>query len=135
MDERIRDRIILLRQEGMGYLAIANDVGVSRDKVRYICKSRGLGGIAADRDVERGEVCANCRKPIEQPPKQGRRKKYCSEECRRAWWAMHPDKLKKSKKAMYLCTCGYCHKPFTAYGHADRKYCSRDCYIKNRFWT
>ena len=29
--------------------------------------------------------------------------------------------------------CRECGKPFTAYGNSRRKYCSHECYIRNRF--
>lgn len=28
----------------------------------------------------------------------------------------------------------YCGKAFVAYGNKDRKYCSHDCYIRDRFY-
>lgn len=29
--------------------------------------------------------------------------------------------------------CAHCGKPFTAYGNKERKYCSHNCYISDRF--
>ncbi|RXM53885.1 RNA polymerase subunit sigma-70, partial [Clostridium tetani] len=28
----------------------------------------------------------------------------------------------------------YCGKEFSAYGNKNRKYCSHNCYIRDRFW-
>lgn len=36
-----------------------------------------------------------------------------------------PEKLK--------AVCPVCKKPFTVYGNANRKYCSHECYIEDRF--
>lgn len=41
----INHRIIELRNEGLGYKVIAKELGISRDKVRSICLSNGLGGV------------------------------------------------------------------------------------------
>jgi hypothetical protein len=61
----------------------------------------------------------------------GRRKKFCSDECRVKWWNAHQNQV--SRKAVYEFTCAYCGKSFTVYGNNHRKYCSHDCYIKDRF--
>ncbi|MCI9560414.1 MAG: hypothetical protein HFG52_14545 [Lachnospiraceae bacterium] len=52
-------------------------------------------------------------------------------ECRVKWWHEHPEKIKQ--RAVYSFTCAGCGKPFTAYGNSRRKYCSHECYIRNRF--
>ncbi len=133
MTEEIRDRIITLRSAGLGYQSIAKEVGQTRDAVRYICKSNGMGGLGADIHPE--NTCANCGKGLIQPTGKGRPRKFCCESCRRQWWKRHPDEAKKSEKAMYETTCACCGKRFVSYGNGHRRYCSRDCYIKQRFWT
>ncbi|MCR5486347.1 MAG: hypothetical protein K6F35_02320 [Lachnospiraceae bacterium] len=40
MTKETREKILSLREGGMGYQTIAREVGESRDAVRYICKSR-----------------------------------------------------------------------------------------------
>ena len=135
MTKETRDQILELRTQGYGYVTIAHLVGESRDAVRYICKSRGLGGLIEDQMVIDGKVCANCGCGITQPSGRGRRKRFCSEKCRRAWWARHPNEVKKQEKAFYQAKCIHCGKTFTAYGNKYRKYCSRECYIQERFWT
>jgi hypothetical protein len=35
---------------------------------------------------------------------------------------------------LYHFTCIACGKRFSAYGKADRKYCSHECYINDRFY-
>ena len=60
--------------------------------------------------------------------------KFCSDECRRHWWSAHQDELKKKPTALYEKECAYCHKPFVAYGNKNRKYCSHECYVRDRFF-
>ena len=57
-------------------------------------------------------------------------RRFCCDACRMAWWKAHSAKL--NRKAIYCFTCPICTKPFTAYGNANRKYCSRKCYGKSK---
>ena len=75
-------------------------------------------------------ICPNCGAVVAQNP--GRKeKKYCNNTCRMTWWKAHHERVRK--KAIYHFKCGYCGDPFIAYGNKHRKYCSHDCYIKDRF--
>jgi endogenous inhibitor of DNA gyrase (YacG/DUF329 family) len=69
--------------------------------------------------------CFQCGKEIKQNA-TGRKRKYCSMECKRLWEKTH-------RKAFDL-ECAYCGKEFKSLGIRHFKYCSRDCYIKDRFW-
>lgn len=128
-----------MREQGIGYQSIALMVGLSRDIVRNFCKSRGLAGYGKalkknlQEQVMLGKCCLYCGKDIEQPG-TGRKKKFCSEKCRREWWKGHPEQMNKRDTAMYPFTCVRCGKEFLSYGNQTRKYCSHDCYIKARFW-
>ena len=125
------------RLKGMGYRAIADALGLSRDIVRNHCKAKGMGGYVAatvrnmQERAEHSGICICCGKKIEQQG-NGRPRKFCSEKCRRQWWKTHPEE--GNQKAMYTQVCARCGKEFTAYGNNHRKYCSHDCYIKARFW-
>ena len=126
-----------LRLKGMGYRAIADALGLSRDIVRNHCKAKGMGGYVAatvknlQERAEHSGICICCGKEIAQQG-NGRPRKFCSEKCRRQWWKTHPEE--GNRKAMYTQVCARCGKEFTAYGNNHRKYCSHDCYIKARFW-
>ena len=139
MTDEQKNKIIELRKNGTGYKAIASEIGLSRDAVRSFCKSRNLSGfgVAAVMNIseqtENGNICPNCCKPITQPLK-GRRKKFCSEKCRRDWWKEHPEKAAQKDTAQYHLKCTYCGKEFVSYGNKNRKYCSHKCYIKSRFY-
>jgi hypothetical protein len=125
--------------KGVGYRAIASVVGLSRDIVRNYCKTHGLDGYAAEftvnikEQMQQGKACMCCCKDIKQPI-TGRKRKFCSDRCRREWWSSHPEVVNKKKTAFYELTCVYCGKPFTVYGNKNRKYCSHDCYVHDRFW-
>ncbi len=128
-----------LRKKGVGYKAIGGIVGLSRDIVRNFCKAHGLDGYASVinknilEDIEQGKACLLCGKPIVQ--KFGvRPRKYCSDKCRRDWWKAHPEQIKKKETSLYTLICKKCGEEFISYGNKKRKYCSHNCYIKDRFW-
>lgn len=127
-----------LRQKGLGYRAIALAVGVSRDSVRNYCKIRGLAGYQPvyemnlkDR-IEDGSACAFCGALLKQK-KTGRKRRFCSEACRRNYWRIHREEIKKSDKAIYTMECPYCGKIFESYGNKNRKYCCHEHYVLDRF--
>lgn len=121
------------RVKGIGYKAIASVLGLSRDMVRIYCKSNGLGGYGAEAvgNTQQGNACPYCSQTIRQPA-TGRKRKFCSDNCRRAWWAIHPMDARKS--AFYDKTCLYCGQPFTIYGNKTRRYCRHNCYVHDRFY-
>lgn len=111
------------RRKGAGYKAIASATGLDRDAVRYYCKRHGLDG---------GSACPNCGRSLTQP-QRGRRRRFCGEACRRAWWAKHPEAIQHKETALYTQTCQCCGKQFTVYGNSRRRYCGHACYISDRF--
>ena len=132
-------RIREMRLNGAGYKAIATATGLSRDSVRNYCKNNGMNGFGEvnmlnlKEQIEHGNACMFCGMTIRQPVR-GRRKKFCSDVCRREWWKMHPDDIEKKETAIYKSACVKCGQEFESYGNKNRKYCSHDCYIKDRFY-
>lgn len=59
-----------------------------------------------------------------------RKRMFCSDACRMAWWNAHPERVQR--KAYYTLTCRHCGKQFESYGNSHRVFCSRDCYLKFR---
>lgn len=127
------------RMKGGGYKAIASVLGLSRDVVRNYCKSHELDGFAAEvsanieEQMQQGGGCQCCGQVMQQPA-MGRKRKFCSEKCRRHWWTAHPENSRKKDTAFYDKTCAYCGQQFFAYGNKHRKYCSHECYVQDRFW-
>ncbi|MCR5486346.1 MAG: RNA polymerase subunit sigma-70 [Lachnospiraceae bacterium] len=133
MKKEMMEQIIGLRKQGMSYQQITDAVGVKRATVRYVCYKHGLSGRAKDLMIQEGKLCASCGAPIVQPAGGGRRRRFCSVECRRKWWKEHPEMSSQLPVRHLTCLC--CGKPFISFGPKERKYCSRDCYIEHRFWV
>lgn len=124
MTNEQKEKIIELRKLGIGYRSIALAMNISRDKVRYFCRTKGLDGYGKN-IKEKEDVCKNCGEKINQGPIKGRRKTYCSIECKREWEEKHPK--------MYQHVCYYCEKEFESrVKHAV--FCCHKCYIQDRFW-
>lgn len=139
MNNYEKGKIKELRLKGMGYKGIANLLGLTRDSVRGFCKRNGLEGdscvvaLNLEEKIKRNILCLCCEKPIKQN-NQGRTRRFCSNKCRYKWWNENQDKRNKKETAIYKYTCPYCEKEFDVYGNKKRKYCSHNCYIKDRFW-
>ena len=135
-EEQIRQ----LRSQGVGYRNIANRLHLTRDAVRNYCRANNLNGYreAVQMNIQMMQsddsVCNYCGKSLIQP-KTGRKKRFCSEKCRRKWWNQNRDKIRENPNAIYTFICKGCGKEFTAYGNKTRQYCSHDCYISSRFWN
>lgn len=119
-----------LREAGLGYKKIAEQMGLSENTVKTYCRRHGLGGKMAEQGTVDMDVCLCCGVAVKQNPGR-KKKKFCSDKCRNKWWNANLDKV--NRKAVYEYECPHCKKPFTAYGNANRKYCSHECYIADRF--
>lgn len=127
MTENERAAIAEYRRQGHGYKKISQLTGVCESTVKTYCRRNGLGGMMVE---ARQKSCQCCGKAIVQLP--GRKeKKFCSDACRNKWWNSHLDLV--NRKAVYDFVCPVCGKPFSAYGNRNRKYCSHECYIEDRF--
>lgn len=109
-----------LRRQGLGYRRIAEQLNLSVSKMRYYCRSRPA---PTDMDMVFG-LCLYCGKPLEHTPLH-KKKKFCTEGCRRAWWKEHPAEINRKKDL--LRTCEFCGKEF-ATARDDAHFCSRYCY-------
>ena len=132
MTDRQIEQVHILRKQGIGYGKVAQMLGVSENTVKSYCRRNALTGsrsMAAGILLEE-HFCPNCGMQVLQTA--GRKeKRFCSDRCRNAWWNAHLGDVQR--KAIYEFECAYCHQPFTAYGNANRKYCSHECYVKARF--
>jgi len=119
-----KQQIAVLREQGNGYKKTAQILGISENTVKSIYQRCKAAESAAE------DTCLCCGKALTQTP-GCKKKKFCSDSCRMKWWNGHLDRVKR--KANYDFICPNCHKPFTAYGNANRKYCCHECYIEDRF--
>ena len=125
MNTAQKQRIELLRGKGESYASIADDLGISENTVKSHCRRYNIGIAIKQEQPTPTEFCANCGCPLRHMP-GSKRKRFCSDKCRMAWWKTHPEVVKR--KAVYRFVCPTCGGSFEAYGNANRKYCSRACF-------
>ena len=81
--------------QGYGYATIAKAIGLKKDTVVAFCRKVGLTGTKAA-DNSRIELdagfCPQCGALLTQTPGR-KRVKFCSDNCRTAWWNAHPERL------------------------------------------
>ena len=106
MNTAQKEKIILMRTQGIGFSEIASNVNLSRDTVKSFCMRNKITVINSD------DKCRFCGNPLVQKEKV-KKKLFCCNKCRLDWWHKNPDKL--SRKATYSFVCAGCGKPFTAY--------------------
>lgn len=134
MTDHQKAQIIKLRAAGNGYGKIARTLGISLNTVKSFCRRNDISrnSFSEPSATFTGETtyCENCGRPIRQIEKQ-KKKRFCCDKCRNAWWNSHLDQVKR--KAVYYFKCPHCGKEFRVYGDKRRKYCSHACYIADRF--
>ena len=133
MTDKQKQEIAKLRSAKYSYTRISTMLDIPVNTVKTYCRRHGLGGTVVEENVSTdGDTlkCLCCGVVI--PQTSGRKaKKFCSDRCRNKWWNAHLDQV--NRKANYEYVCPTCRKPFTAYGNSNRKYCSHECYIEDRF--
>lgn len=131
MNQQQRELIIKLRTKGLSYGKIAEAVGLSANTVKSFCRRNPTGKIPIKAATAvRPDHCPQCNSLLVQTSGH-RQKRFCSDVCRRLWWAAHPEQM--NRNAFYPMTCLRCGKSFLQYGTRPRKYCSRACYLAQRY--
>lgn len=125
-----KQKIKLLRSSGKSYRDIAAEMDLKESTVKTYCNRSGL----TDKDIsfmrsKQKNKCLYCGAEIHQIPKQ-KPKKFCSDNCRFAWW--NKNRELKNKKALYTIKCCGCGKEFKSYASKTRRYCSTHCYAQAR---
>ena len=126
MTEEQKNQIREFRNKGLGYKLIAKELGISVNSVKSFCRRNALNENPGDEQAR----CEQCGKALHSIPHK-KKKRFCSDKCRQSWWNSHLDMVKR--KAVYVYTCPVCHKEFSVYGNAKRKYCSHQCYVEGRY--
>lgn len=126
MTETERSRIVELQHQGCGYKKISTLTGLPLNTVKSFCVRHPVRDEA---ESEMGALCRNCGIPLEQTPHK-RKRLFCSDTCRMAWWNAHPEKV--NRRAYYKLDCKACGTEFSSYGNAHRQFCSRACYSQFR---
>lgn len=121
MTNKEKQRIIELRNSGLGYGAIATELGISKNAVSAFCRRFNDESVK-----EKVGYCKHCGTKLVMIPKH-KTKVFCSDKCRIAWWKDNSSQMQH--RNMKSGVCEFCNNEFEYYGNRQRKYCSRDCYL------
>lgn len=133
MNDMQKSQIINMRADGIGYRAIAKELDISENTIKSFCRRNNLAkaeSVAVSATPSEKVICKNCGKAVPQNDKR-KKKQFCSDKCRMAWWNSHREEV--HHKNITTKVCPGCNRKFQVYGNADRKYCSHACYITDRF--
>ena len=119
-----KDTILALRQQGRSYQKIAEQLILSPNTVKSVCRRSKAEAPAPEMSTL--DTCKNCGAPLPSSV-AGRKRTFCSDKCRYAWWNW------SRRKQPYRLTCYCCGKPFISYGNRKRKFCSQEGYILSRY--
>lgn len=134
MTEEQKKKIIDLRKQGLGYKRIAKQLNITRDSVRGYCRrNEPFGEYMPTKkkkvikvNENKNSFCLNCNNEIIQNSR-GPKRKYCCNKCKYEY------SYKNNNRKTSSLRCEYCDKEFKACS-VERKYCSHECYIRDRFW-
>ena len=124
-----KEEIAKLRESGSSFAHISDRLNISVGTIKSYCSRNN---IFAPASYESKNLCLNCHKPIYQNNK-AKRRKFCSDTCRTAWWNSHKNYVHQRESAIYRIPCVNCAVVFKSYGNKHRKYCSKECYFSHRF--
>lgn len=143
-----REQVRELRQRELSCKEIAERIGIPEGNVIIYCLQLGLpvtgpcwtmklspedeAWLRYRRGVPDGRKCLVCGKILNQP-NRGRKKKFCSDECRNKYWN---DRWRESAEEHGReAVCENCGKTFYATNEnkTQRRFCSRDCYFEYRY--
>ncbi len=124
-----KEQISKLRECGHSFSEIAQTLNLSIGTIKSYCSRNN---IFSPTSYENKDLCLDCHKPIYQN-NGTKKKKFCSKECRVAWWNSHKGLVNRRSSAFYNMACAHCGKTFESYGNKNRKFCSTHCYFDHRF--
>lgn len=134
MTHEEKKQIGKMRAAGMSYTRIAEALDISINSVKSYCQRHGLGAgsapethpepVTACQPQSEAGACEQCGSPVLRQAGRKRRR-FCSDTCRQAWWASHRGELRHKTEHHFVCE--YCGIQFSRYGVSQRRFCSRSC--------
>lgn len=123
-------RIHALQLQGLAYRRIAAELGLSVNTVKSYCQRHPVGTVLEKRAKSSPDnVCKHCGSELSMTPGK-RRRLFCSDDCRMAWWKKNRRQMQRKTYHTKLCQC--CGREFSVYGKPSQKFCSRHCFADHR---
>lgn len=117
-----------MHKNGLGYKRIASALSISQNTIKAYFRRKSDNNKKVENVIVDDEHCLFCGKDLVHKEKHKKRL-FCSDSCRYKWWNRNRDKIKNGKTI--VCKC--CGRKFKVGKNSKKKYCTYDCYIKDRF--
>ncbi len=127
MTDEERKTIRIMTEQGYGYKVIASQLGLSVNTVKSFCHRNGMKAGEKASKYEPYIECLRCGAPLQQTPHK-KRKKFCSNTCRLAYWHDQPEELRN--RTHHECVCEVCGKTFLR--PKLQRFCSTACFAEFR---
>lgn len=114
-------------ERGYGYRIIASQLGLSVNTVKSFCHRQKVKGTDIPMTYVPYRDCLWCGELLAQLPHK-KKKKFCSDKCRLAYWNDQPEELRK--RTHHECVCEFCGKTFLK--PKPQRFCSTACYAEYR---
>lgn len=121
MTSQEKARLHEMRQAGLSFAQISANLGISKNTLKSFCRRT-----ETIMDAAATTGCIQCGLPI---AIKGKRR-FCSNGCRYAWNYEHRVLNIRNAVEKKCACCGNC---FFSYASSHRKYCSRACYMTDRY--
>ena len=121
MSLNIKEKVIELKVKGYSYKEISEKLGIPISTAKTYLRRENISVV---------NKCKFCGADLVNIPGK-KAKKFCSDKCRMSWWYKNQSIM--NKKSAYEVVCKCCKKKFIFYGYKERKYCSKECYLKDRY--
>ena len=92
MTEKQKAEIARMRSDGVSYKQISDVLSLSVNTIKSYCKRNNI--LKTDSEKSLYASCLQCGNPVIQKEKTKRRK-FCSDVCRRKWWNAHPEQVNR----------------------------------------
>ncbi len=129
MDKRQISEIQGLRKSGMSMGQISKATGIPVSTLKSHFRRHEMATVGKTK-TSPGATCAQCGKALKNKGR-GKPKRFCCETCRRIWWKENPALSEAASK--HQVTCMTCGKTFGSFESRNRKYCSHECFICDRY--
>ena len=123
MKQTIKQKIIGMRARGKTYKEISIATGINANSAASFLRRN------KDSLIANTNTCKFCGRKI----LSAHHKKFCSDKCKNSWWNLH--RSEKGNFYSRISHCAGCGKKINVYGKRNKKYCSHECYIKDRFYS
>lgn len=116
-----KQKIYELRSNGLGYKAIANQLGLNLNTVRSL--------LSRNPTIVEKKYCKQCGEPL----RGKKRTVFCSPKCKRRWFN---NARYHNERYLVARVCPECGLSFTSSKYLKRIFCSRRCFLahESRKW-